>query len=158
MQLSDVNTFISKPQISCTLRMHPMNSEERRALFSHYGRFSMIKPKVCLWLPSAGEFHTVLKQMLSFFPVKRIHYFEWHLFLFISRNHKYNDLFAVGLGSRKFTIYQHIQAIICNLNSSEMCFIFSLQMNLLSRGVACFSSTPWKTQVTQNSSLTRPQE
>ncbi len=76
-----------------------------------------------------------------FFSQKKYHYFEWHMFLFISRNHKYNDLFAVGLGSRKFTIYL-IQGIICKLNGSEMCFIFSLQMNLLSRGVACLSSTP----------------
>ncbi len=48
LRLSDMNAFISKPQISCTLRMHPMNLEERRALFSHYGRFSTINPKVCL--------------------------------------------------------------------------------------------------------------
>ncbi len=48
-----------------------MNLEERRALFSHYGRFSTINPKVCLWLPSAGEFHTLLKQTQSFFSLKR---------------------------------------------------------------------------------------
>lgn len=91
---------------------------------------------LCWWVS-----HCIKTNAVIFFSHKKYHYFEWHLFLFISRNHKYNDLFAVGLGSRKFTIYL-IQGIICKLNGSEMCFIFSLQMNLLSRGVACLSSTP----------------
>ncbi len=84
------------------------------------------------------------------------HLFELHFLFFISRDQKHNDLFAVGLGSRKFTIY-HIQAIICKLNGSEMCYIFPVQMNLLSRGVACLSCTPWGTPITQNSSLIRSQ-
>ncbi len=88
--------------------------------------------------------------------LNKTHLFEWHLYFFISRDQKHNDLFAVGLGSRKFTIY-HTQEIICKLNGSEMYSIFPVQMNLLNREVACLSCTPWRIPISQNSSLTRSQ-
>lgn len=96
-----------------------------------------------------------------------------------NRNNKYQDLFAVGLGSCKFKgrellVSTSSVTVLDNLNLSKLCFLSFLnkcckliiylflqtthlcpslgQTTSVDRDVACFSSTRWKTLPSQSTS------
>lgn len=97
----------------------------------------------------------------------------------LNRNNKYQDLFAVGLGSCKFKgrellVSTSSVTVLDNLNLSKLCFLSFLnkcckliiylflqtthlcpslgQTTSVDRDVACFSSTRWKTLPSQSTS------